>query len=292
MSEVNLSEWGSLGIVGAGVMGAALAQLACQHGLAVVLVDINGRRLEEARAEITRGLRAARLRGLPVLGGTEAALARVKTSEALRDLDSVRLVIENVYERWAVKEEVYRGLDRVCQPTAILAANTSCCSITRLGQFTNRTQRVLGLHFMNPAVSKPLVEVIRGEHTSTETLEVAFSLLRHLGKEGVVVNDRPGFVSNRVLMLTVNEAIRVVSEEVATVEDVDRIFRSCFGHPMGPLETADLIGLDTVLDSLEILRESLADSRFEPSLRLREMVATGLLGRKSGQGFYDHGGQA
>jgi 3-hydroxybutyryl-CoA dehydrogenase len=170
----------------------------------------------------------------------------------------------------------------------VFAANTSAISITRIGSFTGRPDRVLGMHFMNPVPLKPVVEVVRGHHTSQTTLDTAHRLLDQMGKEGIVVEDYPGFVSNRVLMLTINEAIWLVQDRVARAEDVDRIFRTCFGHKMGPLETGDLIGLDTILDTLEVLYESFNDPKFRPCPLLRKMVDAGLHGRKSGSGFYPY----
>jgi 3-hydroxybutyryl-CoA dehydrogenase len=171
----------------------------------------------------------------------------------------------------------------------VFAANTSAIEIARIAAATGRPDRVLGMHFMNPVYAKPTVEMIRARATSESTLDRARTLLRQMGKDAIVVGDAPGFVSNRVLMLTINEAIRVVEEGIASSEDVDRLFRTCFGHKMGPLETADLIGLDTILYSIEVLHEEFADSKYRPCPLLRKMVRAGLHGRKSGKGFYDYG---
>jgi 3-hydroxybutyryl-CoA dehydrogenase len=185
-----------------------------------------------------------------------------------------------------MKRQVYPRLDRICPPHVVFAANTSAISITRLASLTSRPERIVGMHFMNPVPLKDTVEVIRGHHTSEETLETARRLLATMGKKAVVVNDFPGFVSNRVLMLTVNEAVYLVQDGVAAPQDVDEIFRSCFGHPMGPLQTADLIGLDTILYSIQVLYDSFGDSKYRPCPLLRKMVDAGLHGRKSGEGFY------
>lgn len=171
----------------------------------------------------------------------------------------------------------------------MLAANTSAISITRIGSATKRPDRVIGMHFMNPVPLKPVVEVIPGHHTSDDTMARAKAVLALLGKEGIVVGDMPGFVSNRVLMLTINEAVFLVQDQVSNPTDIDRLFKTCFGHAMGPLATADLIGLDTILQSLEVLCESFDDSKFRPCPLLKKMVHAGLLGRKSGQGFHDYG---
>ncbi|MGH2478967.1 MAG: 3-hydroxyacyl-CoA dehydrogenase family protein, partial [Ktedonobacteraceae bacterium] len=200
----------------------------------------------------------------------------------------VDFVIENATEKWEVKKPIYEQIDLICPREVIFAVNTSAISITRVGSVTKRPDQVIGTHFMNPVPMKNTVEVIRGYHTSTETIATTRDLLASMGKEGIVVNDMPGFVSNRVLMLTVNEAIYLVQDQVATAEDVDRVFKSCFGHPMGPLETADLIGLDTILYSVDVLYESYNDSKYRPCPLLKKMVDAGLYGRKSGQGFYTY----
>ncbi|HEU4556704.1 MAG TPA: 3-hydroxyacyl-CoA dehydrogenase NAD-binding domain-containing protein, partial [Longimicrobium sp.] len=198
-------------------------------------------------------------------------------------------VVENATEKVAIKQTIYPRLDEVCPPHACFAANTSAYSITRIGALTGRPDRVLGMHFMNPVPLKPTVEVIRGFHTTQGTIDTAQAMLRAMGKEGIVVNDMPGFVSNRVLMLTINEAVWLVQDQVASAEDVDRIFVTCFGHKMGPLATGDLIGLDTILYSVEVLYESYNDPKFRPCPLLKKMVDAGLHGRKTGRGFFDYG---
>jgi 3-hydroxybutyryl-CoA dehydrogenase len=203
-------------------------------------------------------------------------------------LEEADFLIENVVERWDVKRDLYQRIDSVCPGRTIFAANTSAIPITRIASATRRPAKVLGIHFMNPVPLKRSVEVIRGYHTSEETIDAARGLLARMDKECILVNDSPGFVSNRVLMLTINEAIFLVSERVATPADVDRIFKECFGHKMGPLETADLIGLDTILLSLESLYESFSDSKYRPCPLLKQMVDAGLHGRKSGAGFYPY----
>jgi len=282
----------TVGVVGAGVIGVGVAQDLAQAGLAVVLIDTTVDRLERARQEIRQALRMQALfskgRGAagPAAGGSP--LDRIRFTCEVGELSGADFVVENVTEKVDVKREVYRAIDPVCPPHCVFAANTSCISITRIGSFTGRPDRVLGMHFMNPVPLKSMVEVIRGHHTSEATLAAAQDLLAALGKESIVVEDLPGFVSNRVLMLTVNEAIFVVQDRVASAEQVDRLFKTCFGHKMGPLETADLIGLDTILYSLEVLYESYNDGKYRPSPLLRRMVDAGLLGRKSGRGFYDY----
>jgi 3-hydroxybutyryl-CoA dehydrogenase len=279
-----------IGVIGAGVMGVGVAQDLAQHGRQVVLIDLDDDKLARARQEIRANLRLQGLLGQQAPGeGSAAVLARIAFTTAYDSLAEADFVIENVIEKWPVKQQVYRRLDAVCPPPCVFGANTSAISITRLGGATRRPDRVIGMHFMNPVPLKPVVEVIRGFHTSQETLDRARELLALMGKEGIVVNDMPGFASNRVLMLTINEAIFVVQDQVAPHEDVDRIFKTCFGHKMGPLETGDLIGLDTILYSLEVLYESYNDDKYRPCPLLRKMVDAGLHGRKTGRGFYDYG---
>jgi 3-hydroxybutyryl-CoA dehydrogenase len=213
---------------------------------------------------------------------------RITTTAEFEALADVDFVIETITENWPAKEDLFHRLDSVCAQDCVLASNTSAISITRIGSATCRPEQVVGIHFMNPVFLRPTVEVIRGFHTSEQTLDIARQLLARMGKECVVVNDMPGFVSNRVLMLMINEAIFLVQDRVAEVEDIDRVFRDCVGHTMGPLATADLIGLDTILYSLEVLQESYADNKYRPCPLLKQMVHAGLLGRKSDQGFYDY----
>lgn len=276
-----------VGVVGAGVMGAGLTQDLVAHGHDVVLVDRSDGILASAKEEIDRYALMARLLGSGspqpgVVGGA------VTYTTSLEDLLDVEFVVENITEDWDRKSEIYPVLDRVCPPEVVLAANTSAIPITRLASLTSRADRVLGMHYMNPVPLKRTVEVIRGWHTCDAAVDQALALLAATGKEGVVVQDSPGFVSNRVLMLTVNEAVYLVHDGVATAQDVDQIFRSCFGHPMGPLETADLIGLDTILRSVEVLHHEFGDSKYRPCPLLKRMVDAGLYGRKNGRGFYTY----
>jgi 3-hydroxybutyryl-CoA dehydrogenase len=279
-----------VGVVGAGVMGIGVAQNLAETGHEVVLVDVGNEQLDHAHAAIHQNLR---MRGLFAKSKepkeqSDVVLRRINFTTDYDQFGQTDFVIENVVEKWEVKAEVYKRLDAVCPEHCVFAANTSAISITRIGSATRRPDRVLGMHFMNPVPLKSMVEVIKGYHTSQETLDHAEALLAAMGKECIVVNDMPGFVSNRVLMLTVNEAIFVVQDQVTSAENVDRIFKSCFGHKMGPLETGDLIGLDTILLSLEVLYEAYNDTKYRPCPLLKKMVSAGLLGRKSGRGFYNY----
>ena len=279
-----------LGVVGAGVMGRGVAQAAAQAGMRVHLVDVTDSILEQARAEIAHNLRfAGMMRSRDeVTEDDSAVLDRIALTTDLTALRDADFVVENISEKIPLKEALYPELDRICPEQCVFAANTSAISITRIAGWTQRADRVLGMHFMNPVPMKPMVETIRAFHTSDDTLTRATAFLAQMGKEAVVVNDMPGFVSNRVLMLTVNEAIFLVQDQVASPGDVDKIFKGCFGHKMGPLETGDLIGLDTILYSLDVLYEAYNDPKFRPAPLLKKMVDAGLHGRKSGEGFFKY----
>lgn len=278
-----------IGVVGAGVMGVGVAQNLAQTGHAVILIDRSEPALRKARATIAQALRFQKFfKPSGPASPPAEILGRIRMETDLKTLNEAAFIIENVTEKWPVKQEVYAALDSICPAACLFAANTSAIPITRIASATRRPAQVIGVHFMNPVPQKNTVEVIRGFHTSEATLEATRALLQRMGKRGVVVNDSPGFVSNRVLMLTVNEAVFLLHERVAAAAQVDEIFKSCFGHPMGPLETADLIGLDTILSSLEVLYESFNDSKFRPCPLLKQMVDAGLWGRKSGQGFYTY----
>lgn len=284
----------TVGVVGAGVMGTGLAQNLAETGHDVILLDVAEAVLEHAKEEIRKSLRfqaffKKKAPGEAAAPPADTVLGRIRFTLDPETLSGVDFLIENATENWEVKRAIYERIDPICPERAVFAANTSAIPITKIAAVTRRAPRVLGMHFMNPVPLKSAVEVIRGYHTSDETLETAKALLARMGKEAIVVNDSPGFVSNRVLMLTVNEAIFLVHEGVATAEQIDHLFKSCFGHKMGPLETGDLIGLDTILYSLEVLYEELEDPKFRACPLLKKMVHAGLHGRKSGKGFYDYG---
>lgn len=277
----------TVGVLGAGNIGIGVATDLVLHGVRAVLVDISDDILQRALEEVLKSLRFAPLfsKALPRVSHEEA-LERLVLSTHLKEVASCDFIIENVTEEWKVKKQVYGELERIMPPEICFGANTSCISITRIGGATCRASNVVGVHFMNPVHLKPTVEVIRGFHTSDRTLETLLQLLSRLNKDAIVVEDMPGFVSNRISHSFMNEAAFVLQDNVATAEKIDLIFKNCFGHKMGPLETADLIGLDTVTRSLDVLYESYQDSKYRCCPLLRKLVHAGHLGRKTGKGFY------
>jgi 3-hydroxybutyryl-CoA dehydrogenase len=267
-------------------MGNGIAQVFAQNGQRVVLRDLSREILDRALGTIGKSLGKLEEKGKLEKGARDAALARitpVTELDACRDAD---LVVEAVLEDLALKIETFRALDGLTRPEAILASNTSSISITKLGATTGRPDRVIGMHFMNPVPLMPLVEVIRGQATSDATTRRVVELATALGKTPVEVNDYPGFVSNRVLMPMINEAIYCVYESVATPEAIDQVMKLGMNHPMGPLTLADFIGLDVCLAILDVLHEGLGDPKYRACPLLKRMVDAGWLGRKSGRGFY------
>lgn len=273
-------------------MGRGIVADLVLHGIHAVLVDLEEEVLDEARKEIQQIIRFSRMlkKNLPPIQ-QQPILDSIRFTTCLEDVRDCEFIIENVTENWAVKQAVYHQLDQICPPNVCFAVNTSCIPITKVAAATKRPDQVIGIHFMNPVFLKPTVEAIRGYYTSEETIAEARRFLALLGKEAILVEDYPGFVSNRISHLFMNEAVFVVMDQIARPEEVDRIFRECFGHPMGPLETADLIGLDTVLDSLGVLYDSYQDPKYRAAPLLRKMVDAGLLGRKTGKGFYSYAGE-
>ncbi len=278
-----------IGVVGAGVMGIGVAENLATTGHQVIVVDVAEEALKAARIQIDRSLRCAVLwnSGAP-REDHSAILDRIAFTTEYEALSAVDFLVENSTERWSIKKEIYPRLDRICPPACVFAANTSAIAISRLADTTTRPDKVVGMHFMNPVPKKKFVEVIRTRLNSEATLLAVKEFLGQMKKEAILVNDMPGFVSNRVLMLMINEAIGVVQDEVASAHDVDRVFVQCAGHKMGPLATADLIGLDTILLTLDVLHESYGNSKYVPCDLLRQMVGAGRLGRKSGRGFFEY----
>lgn len=278
-----------IGVVGLGVMGIGVAQTFAQAGLPVVAIDIDEERLESCSKEIENNLRFRALFGNgQQFENADTVMGRIAFSTDRMMLADTQFVIENVTENWEIKKELYGSLDSICPEECIFMVNTSCISITQIAGLTQRADRVIGTHFMNPVPAKKTVEVIRGFHTSENCVLSVEMLMDRMGKDIIVVKDYPGFVSNRISHLFMNEAAFVVQDQVAEPSEIDDIFKKCYGHAMGPLETADLIGLDTVVHSLKILYESYKDSKFRCCPLLQKMVHAGLLGRKSGRGFYNY----
>jgi 3-hydroxybutyryl-CoA dehydrogenase len=276
----------SIGVVGSGTMGNGIAHVAAQFGHAVVLNDLEERFLARARETITKNLQRGVDKGKMVAAEKEAVLSRIRTTTRFEDLAACDLVIEAVVENLAIKQDVFRRLDQLTRPGTILATNTSSISITKIGAATKRADRVIGMHFMNPVPVMKLVEVIRGLETSDATCADVITLSQRLGKTPVEVNDFPGFVSNRVLLPLINEAVFALAEGVGTPQAIDTVMKLGMNHPMGPLELADFIGLDVCLDIMGVLHEGYGDPKYRACPLLRKMVDAGRLGRKSGRGFY------
>ncbi|HYX22310.1 MAG TPA: 3-hydroxybutyryl-CoA dehydrogenase [Thermoanaerobaculia bacterium] len=278
----------SVGVIGAGQMGGGIAHVAAAAGLAVTLVDVEDRFLEKGRATIEKNLDREVSKGKRTAEERAAALARLSTTTRLEALSGCDIVIEAIVENEAVKRDLFGRLDAIARRGAILASNTSSISITRLAAATRRPESFIGMHFMNPVPVMQLVEVIRGIATSDATAGAVDALARHMGKTPILCNDYPGFVSNRVLMPMLNEAIETLREGVATRDAIDGIMKLGMNHPMGPLQLADFIGLDTCLSILRVLHDGFGDPKYRPSPLLVRMVDAGWLGRKSGKGFYEY----
>ncbi|MEX0879607.1 MAG: 3-hydroxybutyryl-CoA dehydrogenase [Thermoanaerobaculia bacterium] len=278
----------TLGVVGAGQMGSGIAHVAAAAGCAVTLVDVEEPLLAKARASVEKNLEREVRKGKRSPEEKTAALARLETTVELEALSGADAVIEAIVESEDAKKDLFGRLGRICKPEAILASNTSSISITRLAAAAGRPDRFIGMHFMNPVPVMQLVEVIRGMATSDDTAKAVEALAVRMGKTPVFCNDYPGFVSNRVLMPMINEAIETLREGVANREAIDAIMKLGMNHPMGPLTLADFIGLDTCLSILRVLQDGFGDPKYRPSPLLVRMVDAGWLGKKSGRGFYEY----
>ncbi|MCY8929178.1 3-hydroxybutyryl-CoA dehydrogenase [Bacillus subtilis] len=275
-------------VAGAGQMGSGIAQTAADAGFYVRMYDVNPEAAEARLKRLKKQLDRDAEKGKRTETEVKSVISRISISQTLEEAEHADIVIEAIAENMAAKTEMFKTLDRICPPHTILASNTSSLPITEIAAVTNRPQRVIGMHFMNPVPVMKLVEVIRGLATSEETALDVMALAEKMGKTPVEVNDFPGFVSNRVLLPMINEAIYCVYEGVAKPEAIDEVMKLGMNHPMGPLALADFIGLDTCLSIMEVLHSGLGDSKYRPCPLLRKYVKAGWLGKKSGRGFYDY----
>jgi 3-hydroxybutyryl-CoA dehydrogenase len=280
-----------VGVIGAGQMGNGIAHVCALAGYDVVIEDVNAEALGKALGSIERNLNRQATRGLITQADAESALTRIRTAKDIGAMKDRDLVIEAATENEQVKRKVFQDLCPRLGPSTMLASNTSSISITRLAASTDRPERFIGLHFMNPAPIMQLVEVIRGIATEDETFQAAVELVKRLGKTPANAEDFPAFIVNRILLPMINEAVYTLYEGVGTVEAIDTAMRLGANHPMGPLQLADFIGLDTCLSVMQVLYEGLADSKYRPCPLLVKYVEAGWLGRKSGRGFYDYRGE-
>ncbi len=286
-----MSDIHTIGVIGAGTMGNGIAHVFARSGFTVHLCEVEQRFLDRGLSTIRKNLSREVEKSKLTQADADQALARIHGTLDRASLSACDFLVEAATERFEIKSEIFRDLDRIARPEVILATNTSSISITKLAAQTARPDRVIGMHFFNPVPMMKLVEVIRGLATSQPTFDTVRSLAERLGKSPVEVNDAPGFVSNRVLMPLLNEAMFAVMEGVATPEAVDEVFKLGMAHPMGPLTLADFIGLDVCLDIMRVLHDGLGDPKYRPCPLLIRMVDAGWLGRKSGRGFYTYNTQ-
>jgi 3-hydroxybutyryl-CoA dehydrogenase len=278
----------SFGVVGAGQMGSGIAQVAAQSGLSVVMFDVRKKLVQQGLSAITGSLNKGIEKGLLKEEGKTSTIGRIKTSTDLSDLKTVDFVVEAVPEQEDIKFQVFRDLDQLCAPAAILGTNTSSIPIGRIAAQTHRPEKVIGMHFMNPVPLMKLVEVIRGLTTSEETFRTTWALAERMGKTPAEANDYPGFIANRILMPMINEAVFTLYNGVGSREAIDTVMKLGMNHPMGPLALADLIGLDTCLAIMETLYNGFKDPKYRPCPLLRKYVEAGWLGKKTGRGFYEY----
>ncbi len=275
-------------VIGAGTMGNGIAHVFAQYGFQVKLIDISQAFLERAKATIDKNLGRQVSKGTLTEEQKQATLSRISTSTEVKEAASCDLVIEAATENFEIKSQLFKTLDSICRPDVILATNTSSISITQIAGVTKRADKVIGMHFMNPVPVMKLVEIIRGLATSDETYGIVKALTEKMDKVPVEVNDYPGFISNRVLMPMINEAIFCLMEGVATKESIDSVMKLGMNHPMGPLQLADFIGLDVCLFIMNVMHDGLGDDKYRPCPLLKKMVQAGYLGAKSGRGFYEY----
>lgn len=277
-----------LAVIGAGTMGRGIAECAAASGLQVIVVDPVPEARERARQFIHASVAKAIQRGKSTAANPDEVLNRIQWSDSIDTCSAAQFVIEAASEQESIKSELFRSLDAICAPPVILASNTSSISITRLGAATQRPAQVVGMHFFNPVPIMAPVEIVRGHETSDATIAATHDLSRQLGKQSFCVSDRPGFVVNRVLMPLINEAAFTLQEGVADAKTIDSLMKLGCNHPMGPLELADLIGLDVCLAIINVLHRDLRDPKFAPCPLLTQLVTSGKLGRKSGSGFHEY----